>query len=198
MHQEHVTTTQAVRIRSFRIVFALERRLFKIDRFRLPFAYGLPLRSLAYAAAAVVVAAAAGKVPVVGAAVGAIPPPLRFVIAPVLVAAALTRLRVDGLPAHKAARLWLTHTITSPATVGFKPVRTPGVDAISEPLVFVPDERAPSLRAAELRDVRELAVHVPALAAIDGQTLRLTRAPGPALRAPKRVRVAAGGRVRVR
>ncbi|HWT92076.1 MAG TPA: hypothetical protein VN238_03700 [Solirubrobacteraceae bacterium] len=198
MHQEHVTTSQTVRIRSFRIVFALERRLFKIDRFRLPFAYGLPLRSLAYAAAAVVAVAAAGSLPVAGAAVGAVPPPLRFVIAPVLISAAMTRLRIDGLPAHKAARLWAIHAIAPSLTVGFRPVRVSAVDRISDPLVLVADPHAPALRPAVIRDARQIAVRVPARASADGQTLTLTQTPGPALRQPKRIRVAAGARVRIR
>ena len=37
-----------IQLRSFRVCFQLERRLHRIDRFRLPFPYGLPLRGLGY------------------------------------------------------------------------------------------------------------------------------------------------------
>src|ERR1035441_812317 len=39
-----------VPIRSYRVVFRLERRIFQVDHFRLPFPYGVEVRALAYAA----------------------------------------------------------------------------------------------------------------------------------------------------
>jgi len=37
---------QTLQIRSFRVVFDLERRLHKIDRWRIPLPYGVPVRGL--------------------------------------------------------------------------------------------------------------------------------------------------------
>src|SRR4051794_8677426 len=112
MDQPPLSGRETLQIRSFRLVFALERRLFKVDRFRLPFAYGVPLRAIGYAAVALTAIALAARLPLVGALLGVAPPPLRFVALPVAVAAVLTRARVDGLPAHRAAALWLAHRAT--------------------------------------------------------------------------------------
>ena len=54
-------TDQTVTIRSYRLAFALERRIFRIERYRLPLPYGLPLRGLAYAALALALVLLAGK-----------------------------------------------------------------------------------------------------------------------------------------
>ena len=54
-------------IRSFRLVFDRGyRRLFKIDRYRLPFAYGLPILGIGYAAGVAFAVVLAAKLPVVG------------------------------------------------------------------------------------------------------------------------------------
>jgi hypothetical protein len=52
-------------IRSFRLVFDRGyRRLFKIDRYRLPFAYGLPILGIGYAAGVALALTLVGKLPV--------------------------------------------------------------------------------------------------------------------------------------
>ena len=52
-------------IRSFRLVFDRGyRRLFKIDRYRLPFAYGLPILGIVYATLVGLALLLAAKLPV--------------------------------------------------------------------------------------------------------------------------------------
>lgn len=89
-------------IRSFGVVFALDRRLHRIDRWRLPLPYGLPLRSIGYAAATLVVVVILSRLPVMGALLTALPVPVRFALLPATTAYALTSVRVDGRPAHEA------------------------------------------------------------------------------------------------
>jgi hypothetical protein len=43
-----------IRLRSYRLAFALERRIHRIDTFRIPLPYGLPLAALGWAAGAAV------------------------------------------------------------------------------------------------------------------------------------------------
>src|SRR4051812_4152503 len=92
-----------VQIRSFRVVFDLERRIHRIDKIRIPLPYGLPLRSVAYACTALATVVALAQLPLVGAVVGVLPAPIRFVALPGGVAYGLTQVRVDGRPAHTAA-----------------------------------------------------------------------------------------------
>src|SRR3954462_15749635 len=64
-------------IHSFRLVFDRGyRRLFKIDRYRLPFAYGLPILGIVYAVLVALGLVVADKLPVAGPALAALPPPL--------------------------------------------------------------------------------------------------------------------------
>ncbi|MGE3449200.1 MAG: hypothetical protein AB7H92_16665 [Microbacteriaceae bacterium] len=92
-----------LQIRSFRVVFELERRIYSVDRFRVPLPYGLPLRSLAYAATALLCVLVLDGFPVTGALLGGLPAPVRLVLVPVAASWALTRVRVDGRSAHATA-----------------------------------------------------------------------------------------------
>jgi hypothetical protein len=112
----------ALHIRSFRVVFDLERRIHRIDRFRVPLPYGLPLRSLAYAVAALIGILAMRRVPGLGELIAAIPPPARLVLAPVAISYGLTRVRLDGRSAHAAAISWLTFLTAPKRLAAFEPV----------------------------------------------------------------------------
>src|SRR3954469_1524310 len=87
-------------IRSFGVVFDLERRIHKIDRFRVPLPYGLPLRSLGYAIVALVIVLVTSAVPLIGTLILGIPAPLRLVGLPIAAAYGLTGLQIDGRPPH--------------------------------------------------------------------------------------------------
>jgi hypothetical protein len=89
-------------VRSYRTCFDLERRIHRIDRWRLPVPWGVPLRGVVYALAALAAIFVGGALPLVGGAIGALPAPLRLVVLPVGVAVMLFRWRVDGRPAHRA------------------------------------------------------------------------------------------------
>jgi hypothetical protein len=99
----------AIEIRSYRVVFDFERRIHRVDRWRLPCPYGLPLRSLAYAMASLGLVVAASRLRFVGDIIMLLPPPVRLVLAPVGIAYGLTRLQPDGRTAHAAARAWIAH-----------------------------------------------------------------------------------------
>ncbi len=133
-------------VRSFRLAFELERRIHKIDRFRLPLPYGLPLRSVAYALAALVVVLAAGRLPLTGAFLAALPWPVRFGVLPVAAAQLLTQIEVDGRPAHEVIGAWLRYRLGPRVVVAFG--RAPR--GLQEPveLVVAPDERGTSYRRA--------------------------------------------------
>jgi hypothetical protein len=69
-------------IRSYRLCFRLERRIYKIDRFRFPVSWGIPLRSVAYAAGALLAMLVLQRAPVLGALASGLHPALRYVILP--------------------------------------------------------------------------------------------------------------------
>lgn len=113
---------EALQIRSFRVVFDLERRIHRIDRFRVPLPYGLPLRSLGYAVAALLGVLVVESLPIVGQLLVWLPTPMRLVLLPVAISYALTRVRVDGRSAHAAGRAWMRHAMSARRLAAFEPV----------------------------------------------------------------------------
>src|SRR5437660_3727314 len=162
-----------VTIRSFRLAFELERRIFKVDRWRLPFAYGVALRSVGYAAAALAVIVVLARLPVVGAALAVVPAPVKFVLAPLAAAHALTRVDVDGRPAHKAAAAWARHATTPHRVAAFRRIDAAGRPALLGALTLAADERSPRYRRGVVHGPARLLLGYPAHAQPRGATLRL-------------------------
>src|SRR3954452_2570688 len=100
-------------IRSFRLVFDRGyRRLFKIDRYRLPFAYGLPILGIGSAAGVALALTLVPKLPVAGSALAALPPPIHWVAIPVGLAMVMLHWRPDGLKPHTALWTWVDAALT--------------------------------------------------------------------------------------
>ncbi len=97
-------------IRSYRAVFDLERRIYRIDRLRLN-PGGIPVRGAVYCLAILAVLAFAGALPLLGAVVRALPWYLRDLALPAGGAAVLTMIRVEGRPFHLAAGALLRHAL---------------------------------------------------------------------------------------
>jgi hypothetical protein len=104
-------------IRSYRAVFDLERRIYRVDRLRLN-PGGIPLRGVVYCFALLAGFALLGALPLVGAAVRALPWYLRDLVLPAGGAALLTVIRVEGRPFHLAATALLRHALDPRAFAG--------------------------------------------------------------------------------
>jgi hypothetical protein len=91
-----------VEIRSYRGVFAVERRIYRVDRLRLN-PSGVPVRGVVYWLVLTLVALLLGRLPLLGAAVGVLPWYLRALALPAGTAAVLAMIRVEGRPFHLAA-----------------------------------------------------------------------------------------------
>jgi len=89
-------------VRSFRSVFALERRIYRIDTLRLN-PSGLPLRGIAYAAALVIAALVAGAIPPTAWLDPLLPWYARDIGVPLAGSVFLGAIRLDGRPFHTAA-----------------------------------------------------------------------------------------------
>lgn len=86
-------------IRSYRRVFDLERRIYRIDGLRLN-PSGVPLRGIAYFLALALLALLAGKLPLIGDLARLAPWYLRVLAAPGVLAGLLTIVRIDGRSLH--------------------------------------------------------------------------------------------------
>jgi hypothetical protein len=88
-------------IRSYRRVFEVDRRLYRVDRWALPVPGGVPLRAVGYFAATVLLMVLLGDL------VAFLSPPLRFVVVPLATAVLGTQAAPDGRTAHRFAWDWL-------------------------------------------------------------------------------------------
>src|SRR6185437_6612870 len=101
-----------VPIRSYRVVFRLERRIFQIDRFRLPFPYGVEVRALAYVFVVYVAVLLLSAMPLVGALLGLLPLGVVF---------AMLKLRIDGRPPHRVLASLLRWAAQPKHLAGLRP-----------------------------------------------------------------------------
>jgi hypothetical protein len=90
-------------IRSYRRVFDLERRIYRVDRLRLN-PGGIPVRGVVYFLAILAASLVSARLPVLAIVARAMPWYLRDLALPGLGAALLTIIRVEGRPFHLAAR----------------------------------------------------------------------------------------------
>ena len=180
-------------IRSFRSVFELERRIHKIDRYRIPLPYGLPLRSLGFGVACLLAVLALGAAPIIGPALDRLPPPVRLVLLPVFAAYALGRIRIDGRPLHTAVGSLARYACGPRRVVGLR--AAPVTSARLGDVVMAPDERAWRYRAGRVDGPAELLLRYPAQARQRGGRLIVRQTGAAPLWRGKRILVRAGQRV---
>src|SRR3954451_1680840 len=94
-------------IRSYRRVFEVDRRIYRVDRWALPVPGGVPLRGLGYFIATLLFVVVGGRLPVLAPLLGLVSPPLRYVVLPLAVAVLGSQAAPDGRAAHRFACDWL-------------------------------------------------------------------------------------------
>lgn len=151
---------QPVQIRSFRVCFRLERRIHKIDRWRIPLPFGVPLRGLGYAAVALFAILFLARLPLAGDVLGLLPAPFRYAILPAGVAYALTRWEIDGRAAHTAGLALLRMRLEPARLSAFRPVPPPGPVSLDD-VTVASDARGARLRRAEVVGPARMIVRYP-------------------------------------
>jgi hypothetical protein len=112
-------------IRSYRSVFDLERRIYRVDRLRLN-PGGIPVRGVVYFAGMLASVALAGALPLLGTAMGVLPWYLRDLLLPTLGSGLLTMIRVEGRPFHLTAGALVRHALGPRHLAGMCPCAAPG------------------------------------------------------------------------
>src|SRR5580698_9282810 len=97
-------------IRSYRAVFDLERRIYRVDQLRLN-PGGIPVRGVVYFLAILAATLLASRLPLLGAAIGMLPWYLRDLALPVASATVLSVIRIEGRPFHLAAQALLRYGV---------------------------------------------------------------------------------------
>jgi hypothetical protein len=189
----------AVEIRSYRSVFDLERRIYRIDRLRLN-PGGVPVRGAVYFIVLLLATLAAGAVPLVGVGVRALPWYLRELAGPVGLAALLTVIRVEGRPFHLAARALVRYASGPRRLVGLhaRGRAAPGRCWHPSELLLLPDGSDTRLRRLRYTGPGAVLVAVAHERATCGARLGLRELPGRrALRSGQVIALAPGARLDV-
>jgi hypothetical protein len=135
----------AIEIRSYRSVFDLERRIYRIDRLRLN-PGGIPVRGVVYLIAIVLATLLAARLPLLGAVAGALPWYVRDLALPAAAAALLTVVRIEGRPFHLAAGALLRHATGPRRLAGARPCLEPGRRWYPPDIAILPDGSDSRLR----------------------------------------------------
>jgi hypothetical protein len=145
-----VTGDDRIEVRSYRTVFDLERRLYRIDRLRLN-PGGVPVRGVVYALGLAVAIAVIAALPVVGWPLRALPWPARELLLPTVLAAALTAMRIDGRPCHVALRSLVALTLGPRRLAAWRRVPRSPQRWCPLDLIVIPDGSEPGVRRARFR-----------------------------------------------
>jgi hypothetical protein len=125
-------------IRSYRAVFDLERRIYRVDQLRLN-PGGIPVRGVVYFLAILLTTLIAGGLPLVGSAIGALPWYLRDLALPVASATVLSVIRIEGRPFHLAAYALLRYGAGPRRLAGGCACGAPGTRWYPEEILMLPD-----------------------------------------------------------
>jgi hypothetical protein len=92
--------SRGIQLRGYRRVFRIERRLFRFDRWRIPYPHGVPLRGIGYFLILELTAFALSRLPVLGVLLALPSPVIPFLGLPAASAFLLMQGRIDGRPPH--------------------------------------------------------------------------------------------------
>jgi hypothetical protein len=199
------TTGRSARmtVRSYRPVFRLEKRWYTLDRWRIPWAYGVPQRAVGYfgavlAGALLVNAATGGALATGDLRLDAI----LLAGAPAALAGLGFAYRPDGRDLPDAARAWLRWRLAPRRLVYLRGRATRPVAAIVSEVVFVPDAAGHRYRRARVHGPGRVRLRYPIAlhASRRGGRLEGVARPGGPLRARARSALALerGGRLEIR
>lgn len=127
-----------IEVRSYRRVFDLERRIYRVDRLRLNPA-GVPVRGVIYFLLTLAASLASARLPVAGGVVSSIPWFLRSLLLPGGLAAVLTVIRLEGRPFHLAAVALVRHLLEPRSLAGLRRASSPGARWCPPPVMLLPD-----------------------------------------------------------
>lgn len=145
-----VTPDRRVLVRSYALVFRTQRKLFKIDRWRLPLPGGLEIRAIVYAIVVLLADLVISRLVLIGPITNKLPAPLHWAILPGLVVFGLVKLEVEGRPPHRVIASVLGWWVRPKYFIGLSHAAPPGTRAPIQTFCVTPDWRASHYRSAEI------------------------------------------------
>jgi hypothetical protein len=149
-------------IRSYRRVFEVDRRIYRVDRWALPVPGGVPLRAVGYFATTLLLVILLGSLPATGELIGAISAPLRFVVIPLAVAVLGSQAAPDGRAAHRFATDWVRYRLRARRRCGEQSVPLEGEPVLWHgELGVCPDEHGSQLARGRVTGPARITFNVP-------------------------------------
>jgi hypothetical protein len=142
--------SQHTLVRSYGLVFKIERKLFKIDRWRLPLPGGLELRAIVYGAAILFGTLIASRLPVIGLALGLLPGPLHWGLIPGGLTFILLKLQIEGRAPHRVLASMISWYFSKRLIVSCGTADRPVALAPIQTIWITPDWRSPRYRPARI------------------------------------------------
>jgi hypothetical protein len=182
--------SRGIQLRGYRRVFRIERRLFRFDRWRIPYPHGVPLRGIGYFLILEFAAFLLSRLPVLGALLALPSPVIPFLGLPAAGAFVLMQGRIDGRPPHHVLGSLLRYSMRPRWLAGLSPCPRPGEVVVPvTDLAVAYDGRESFPVGGRIRGPAKITFRYPATVAVEG-------AP-PWVRGPDR-RAARARRYRVR
>jgi hypothetical protein len=183
---------EPLRIRSYRVVFRLERRLHRLGQWRVPLPHGLPLVALGHFAVTLGLVLTLGRLPGIAALLELLPAPARYAALPAGAAYLLARWRPDGRPAHRAAIALARLRLGPRRLAAFRPAPLGHVRFAD--LSMAPDAGGARLVRARIRGPVRIGLGYPCRTARRGRTITITQIAARPLHRPSELVLAAGER----
>lgn len=127
-----------IELRSYRRVFELERRIYRVDRLRLN-PSGVPVRGVVYFLALAAISLLAGALPVIAPLATAMPWYARALLLPGLGSALLAMVRLEGRPFHIAARALVGYWASPRRLAGVERRTSVGRPWVPPEILLLPD-----------------------------------------------------------
>jgi hypothetical protein len=181
-------------IRGFHVCFRIERRIHKIDRWRIPIPYGVPLRGVAYGAAVLVAVLILGSLPVVDQVLDWFGPWVHYAVLPLGAGWGLYRWTIDGRSSPQTALAWLRWRLSRRRISACREAPETGPVTFGD-VTVAPDERGSRLRAAVIEGPAKLVFRYPIERRARGRTLTVRQSAGEPRWRGTQVRLRRGQRV---
>lgn len=137
-------------VRSYALVFKIERKLFKIDRWRLPLPGGLEVRAILYAIGILLGMLVASRLPGIGLLLGLLPAPLHWGLIPGGLTFILLKLQIEGRAPHRVLASLASWYLSEHLITAASKADRPGISAPIDTIWIVPDWHTPRYRTAEI------------------------------------------------
>jgi hypothetical protein len=122
--------SRSIQLRGYRRVFRIERRLFRFDRWRIPYPHGVPLRGIGYFLILELGIFVTSRLPVLGVLFAVPGPVLAYLGLPLAGAFLLMQSRIDGRPPHHVLVSVLRFWASPRCLAGLAPCPRPGEEVV--------------------------------------------------------------------